>query len=146
MEQISIEDALATQTLPFQSSQGRGWGVQCKVIKRDGVRCRRWAISGGYVCPKHGGQLAVVRRAAEARKRDLAFRAICVLWESMDPDVNPAVRLRAAKYALRLCDITPGRTRTSRHAQDEQRAIEAPKKGIDAEIEAVLSRLREIEA
>ena len=147
MEQTSIETALATQTRPFVRSKGRGWGVQCKHIKRSGNRCNNWAIQGAFVCYKHGGQLPVVRQAAEARKMVLANLAISVIQDLIEHAEDEGTRLRAAKYAIRFAEIEPGRIRTPRHGKvRETRAIEAPKSDTDTQIDAILSSLREIEA
>jgi hypothetical protein len=40
---------------------------RCRARRRDGKRCRAWAIRGGYVCRMHGGAAPQVRAKARAR-------------------------------------------------------------------------------
>lgn len=151
MEQISVETALATQTLPFQRTRGRGWGVQCKYIKKNGDRCQRYAVHGAFVCHgPHGGSLPVVRQAAETRIQLAANLALSTITYLIEHGENEAVRLRAAKYALKFAGVEPGRIRTDRHGsvrgRGAQLAIEAPKTDFDAQIEGFLAGLKELES
>ena len=41
---------------------------RCKVIKRDGQRCKAPAVRGLQVCRMHGGQLVLWRRRIEESK------------------------------------------------------------------------------
>ncbi len=41
--------------------------VLCGATRKDGQRCRAWAISGGWVCRMHGGAAPAVRGAALER-------------------------------------------------------------------------------
>lgn len=125
----------------FKRSQGRGWGVQCKQIKRDGCRCGRWAIRGGFVCFKHGGQLPVVRASANARLRAMAPLAVQVIERAMT-EGKPAERFRAARYVLRYSGIAPANVRTTQ-SRGERAALGqgAPTPSPDDEIEALLSGL-----
>lgn len=41
--------------------------VQCSFVKKDGVRCKKWAIKGGTVCNSHGGNLPQVQAKAKER-------------------------------------------------------------------------------
>lgn len=40
---------------------------RCQSKKRDGSPCKLWAIKGGLVCQKHGGNLPVVKKKAAKR-------------------------------------------------------------------------------
>jgi len=57
---------------------------QCKAKRKDGQRCTRRCIKGGFVCIMHGGSAPHVRAAANERLADL-----------IDPD-------RALREAARL--------------------------------------------
>lgn len=46
---------------------------------RTGLPCKRWAIRGATVCPKHGGSVKRVKEKAAQRVRD-------VLAEAIDPN------------------------------------------------------------
>jgi len=48
-------------------SSWRRWRERCSGRRRDGQRCRAWAIPGGFVCPLHGGSAPQVRIAARRR-------------------------------------------------------------------------------
>jgi hypothetical protein len=43
------------------------WNQQCHATRRDGTRCRAWAIRGGYVCRMHGGATQRAQAAAAER-------------------------------------------------------------------------------
>jgi hypothetical protein len=43
------------------------WAIRCRAHRGDGSPCGRWAIRGGYVCPKHGGASPQARRKARER-------------------------------------------------------------------------------
>lgn len=61
---------------------------RCTAHRRDGTRCRRWAIRGGVVCPAHGGSAPHVRRAGRRRaERDKAVQAVATL--GLRRDVSP---------------------------------------------------------
>jgi len=133
---------LPAQTLVSVDRRRRAWGVQCSRIKRDGNRCRRYAISGGFCCAVHGGQLPNVKKAAVQRLARLAPPAVLALEELLS-DASPAVRLRTAKYILRLCAVDE--RRNNPHARSnvpgpksKPKELEAPS---DAEIEALLGAL-----
>lgn len=148
-QQLSIDEALATQTLVFHGSKGRGLGIQCKFIRKDGSRCRKWAINGAFVCYRHGGQLLTVRQAANARKAYAANRAIATILDLVENGESEHVRLRAAKFLLRYAGVTPGTTRTAKTGKlRKQHELEpAPALvALDDQIEAALGQLKELEA
>lgn len=92
---------------------------RCSHIKDDGEQCKRFAIrgtginSGRPVCTVHGGQLPVVREAAQrqleaARMRLLADAdlAIDTLFELIQQGTADNVRLSAANSILDRSGIT----------------------------------------
>ena len=56
------------------------WAVRCRGHRRDGSRCKRWAIRGGYVCPSHGGRAPQVRRAAGLRLLEVGAYQTLAAW------------------------------------------------------------------
>lgn len=81
--------------------------LRCSYVKKDGMRCRKWAVRGGTVCRTHGAQLPQVKRAAEdrverARERILGLvdPALEALEEIVKYGRVEAVRLNAAKDIL----------------------------------------------
>ena len=63
--------------------------------------CQAYAIKGGEVCVYHGGSAPQVREAANRRLRMLADDALEVLRRIVtDPDLDPRVKLQAAKDIL----------------------------------------------
>jgi hypothetical protein len=140
---------LHPQTRISRDRRHRAWGVQCSRIKRDGTRCRRYAISGGFCCPVHGGQLPNVRKAASARLARLAPPAVLVLEDLLSDASPPAVRLRTAKYILRLTGVD--QRRNNPHARSNvpgpkskpQAELSVP---VDVEIEALLGTLLQLES
>ncbi|HEY9291109.1 MAG TPA: hypothetical protein VIP98_07510 [Microlunatus sp.] len=74
---------------------------RCRARNRAGDQCGRYAIPGGVVCDRHGGRAPQVQRAARLRLAELVEPAIAVLARLLaNPDVAPAVRLRAAVEIL----------------------------------------------
>lgn len=132
---------LVRQERVFTRSRGRGWGVKCTSPKRDGNVCPNWAIVGGYVCMKHGGQLPVVRASATARIRSLAPAAVLVIERALT-EGKPDTQLRAARFVLKYSGITPQNVRS---VARNQKALEqgAPVPSTDAEIDAMLIALME---
>ena len=66
-----------------------------------GQPCRRWARVGSSVCPSHGGNAPQVKRAADARIRDMAEGPALEALDALVRDVkNPSVRLAAARDLL----------------------------------------------
>lgn len=56
------------------------WAVKCRGHRRDGSPCGRWAIRGGYVCPKHGGASPQARRKALERLTEIAAYRTLDAW------------------------------------------------------------------
>lgn len=63
------------------------WAVRCRGHRRDGSRCKRWSIRGGFVCPSHGGRAPQVRRAADRRLLEIAIHRTLAAWSR-----SPAAR------------------------------------------------------
>lgn len=76
--------------------------MQCSATsKASGQQCKRWAILGGTVCPKHGGSAPQVKEAAARRIRELIPTALDTLATVMtDPEASEASRVRAADSIL----------------------------------------------
>lgn len=56
------------------------WTVKCRARRSDGWPCRRWAIRGGYVCPKHGGASPQAKRKARERLLEAgAYKVLAAL-------------------------------------------------------------------
>lgn len=93
------------------------------------------------VCRFHGGNIPVVRAAADRRLVALGPKAIRVLDEILEGPPTSA-RFRAAKYVLRMAGIN---SRTLWEDEKTQLAIEAggPSESADDQIEELLSGLRD---
>lgn len=76
---------------------------KCKVLKRNGERCKKNAMFGQEVCDTHGGRAPQNKAAAERRLRALYAEqrglAIDVIKFSLMSN-NEAIRLRAAQIVL----------------------------------------------
>jgi hypothetical protein len=75
--------------------------------KQSQGRCKRWAITGGTVCPIHGGSAPQVRRSAEQRLADLVDPAITALTELVESSNIDAIRLAAIKDVLDRAGFKP---------------------------------------
>ncbi len=92
---------------------------QCTATNRDGERCRRTPIRGGYVCRYHGGLAPAVASSARARLLvgvDFAIDYLLNMLEPREPcptcgrsdvDRDPVV-LRAAQLVLDRSGFGPG--------------------------------------
>lgn len=116
------------------------WGHKCGFQRANGTYCERWAIKGGYCCPKHGGQLPVVRAAAKARLRSLVPLALDVMEDVLRSTDDPKelARVRVARDVLRLNGITSTEP-SRRRGRPAKAALPAPAEDTDAEIEALLA-------
>jgi hypothetical protein len=56
------------------------WGRRCVFIKRNGERCRKYAVRGGTCCASHNNTKAV-RAAAARRMEDIRNAALLSLTE-----------------------------------------------------------------
>lgn len=132
-----------------ENSTPEAWGPRqqnprCSAKRSNGEPCARYAISGGTVCPTHGGSAPQVKAAARARLEALVPAAIETLGDlaqgiAKDPttgapvDVPPRDRARAADSILNRVGITS--------AQQLEVAVEGtPQPGLDARILAALDR------
>lgn len=88
---------------------------QCSYVRKDGSRCRAWALRGTTVCLTHGARIPAVREAAARRVEEAriqlglsAPRAANLLVEQVeDPEVPSYVRQRAAIAVLDRVGIGP---------------------------------------
>ena len=71
------------------------WAVRCRGHRKNGARCTRWAIRGGFVCPTHGGRAPQVRRAARLRLTEVAVARTFAAWSS-----SPVMREHRELMAL----------------------------------------------
>lgn len=78
---------------------------------RTGEPCRNWAMHGSTVCVKHGGRAPHTLQAAAERMLALRLKAIGVVDGCLDdPELDPAIRLRAAQIVLDRTGIGPSST------------------------------------
>lgn len=74
---------------------------RCTAHRKNGDRCRKWAIYGGTVCPTHGGRARQVREKAQRRLSEAADRMANRLLGIAESDNVPAyVAVQAINSAL----------------------------------------------
>lgn len=96
---------------------------RCTAHRRNGDRCRKWAIKGGTVCPTHGGSAKHVRNAARVRLQNAADRLAKELLRMATNDkVSDAVKLKAITEALDRGGLT---TKTNLDIEIGSRPIDA---------------------
>lgn len=118
----------------------RSWAVHCTGTKKNGEPCGGFAIRGGTVCNKHGGQLPVVKLAASARIRRLLEPAIDVIAAALVMNGVPdKTQMQAARMVLRMngiSDTMPSR-RAAHFAQKE--IASTPIEEVDDEIAELIA-------
>jgi len=122
-------------------------GQKCQAKRRDGEPCTRWAVRGGPVCPTHGGNLPVVRDAAERRVEEarksvlnLLPKAVERLEGLLDAD-GEAARLAAVKEVLGQAGLV-----IVRKAETKTEVVKHPQElALDEILEALVeARAREV--
>jgi hypothetical protein len=95
-----------------------GESRRCQATNKNGQRCGRWAIPGGFVCVNHGGKAPATIAAARERLAtfiDPALSAIiraleggprCEVCGRSDDDLDPT-RLKAAITVLDRAGLPP---------------------------------------
>lgn len=77
---------------------------RCTATNRQGQRCKRWPIRGGYVCRNHGGGAPQVIAKAAERLSALVPKAIAKLDALMDRDEFPSVQFAASKAVIEFSE------------------------------------------
>jgi len=81
---------------------------RCTARKKNGERCRKWAIRFGTVCTHHGGKAAQVREKAQRRLTESADRMAMKLLAIAESEKVPAyVALQAINSALDRAGVIP---------------------------------------
>lgn len=70
------------------------------IYKKYGKFCERWAIAGGTVCPKHGGNIGHVKKAAQQRLNDLLLRKVERLDEISEQSIHLPSALGATQSII----------------------------------------------
>lgn len=78
------------------------WALTCTAHRTNGEPCSAWAVTGAYVCVKHGGLAPQVRAAAARRwEHELIMRRVERDFERktgkpLDPLLSAFIRYRAS--------------------------------------------------
>ena len=82
-------------------------------VRSENLRpCRRWAIRGGTVCPKHGGSAPQVKAAARRRVQDAALPHLTAAINQALTHPTPATLARARRAMILLATQAPVNQRT----------------------------------
>lgn len=73
---------------------------KCKAIKKTGIRCGKWAIKGGSVCPTHGGSAPQVKKKAALRLLAMVEPALVELEELVVQNGHLPTKLGAIRTVL----------------------------------------------
>lgn len=116
--------------------------IKCTAKKRNGEPCNRWALRGGLVCQVHGGNLPVVKKAAEQRVAEareaiieLVPKAVRRLETSLEAESETVV-LAAAKEILDRAGMVVVR----RSEVKEERAVHPQEVALDEVIRELVRR------
>jgi hypothetical protein len=81
---------------------------RCAAHKRNGERCRKFAIMGSTVCRTHGGATKHVKNRARVRVENASDRLMGRLIQFAFDDTNPPdIQLRAMRDALDRAGLKP---------------------------------------
>ena len=89
-----------TNKMIAQAGELREGERKCTAIKKNGQRCGKYSIKGGFVCPTHGGSAPQVRAKANKRLLALVEPALVRLEDLMHQDVHPPTALGAIRTVL----------------------------------------------
>ena len=81
--------------------------MQCKATNREGGRCGRHAIAGGFVCNLHGGSAPQVLAAAKLRLAGLVDPSIDALTRIIKTSKHHPSVVSAAKDLLDRAGLKP---------------------------------------
>lgn len=77
---------------------------RCTATNRQGGRCKRYPIPGGYVCKMHGGGAPQVQAKAIERLKELLPKAVIRMDKLLDRDEYPSVQFQAAKAVIEFSE------------------------------------------
>lgn len=80
---------------------------QCKAIRKDGTRCKRFAIKGGFVCPTHGGSAPQVKSKAAKRLLAMVEPSIIRLEALVHQSEHLPTALAAVRTVLERAGANP---------------------------------------
>jgi hypothetical protein len=97
-----------TNKLIAQALELREGERRCTAIKKTGVRCKKYAIKGGFVCPTHGGSAPQVRAKANKRLLALVEPSLIRLGDLVQQSEHMPTSLGAIRTVLeRAGTVTP---------------------------------------
>ena len=97
-----------TNKMIAQAAQLREGERICTAIKKSGVRCKRYAIKGGFVCTTHGGGAPQVRAKANKRLLAMVEPALIRLGDLVEQSEHMPTALGAIRTVLeRAGTVTP---------------------------------------
>lgn len=94
--------------------------TRCKAVKRNGEKCKAWAVRGAVVCVAHGGNAPQVRAAAvarlgEAQARSEMERAYSRYQRDLERWQRRRVALTASLLGIPPERVTPGDLMAARY-------------------------------
>lgn len=81
---------------------------RCTAHRKNGDRCRKWAIMGGTVCATHGGRARQVREKARQRLMEYSDPAVRHAFKTMNDETAPVqTRLKASLAIIDRAGLGP---------------------------------------